>query len=70
MQWKEWKKIERGTSYATLNLRQWGVGIAIPPVSIYWNFGGKWLQKKHAETIKLQLEMGINPGLMIYQPFK
>ena len=24
MQWEEWKKIERGTSYASLNLRQWG----------------------------------------------
>ena len=39
--------------------------------ALYWNFGGKqlhWMWYRNA--LMPQIDAGINPGLMIYQPFK
>lgn len=45
-----------------------GVGTG---VSLYWSFGGKELHYMYVERVLItQVQMGINPGLPVYQPFK
>ena len=40
-------------------------------VSLYWSLGGKKLHYMYVNKVLIpQIEMGINPGLPIYQPFK
>ncbi len=42
-----------------------------PYFSLYWNLGGRQLHWSWYQNVLMpQIEMGINPGLMIYQPFK
>ena len=51
-------------------------GMSFVPVigtgaSLYWSFGGKQLHYKWVNGVLIpQIEMGINPGLPGYQPFK
>ena len=51
-------------------------GMSFVPVigtgaSLYWSFGGKQLHYKWVNGVLIpQIEMGINPGLPVYQPFK
>ena len=51
-----------------------GVG-SVPDIgpffTLYWNLGGRELHWMWYNNVLMsQIEMGINPGLMIYQPFK
>ncbi len=40
-------------------------------ISLYWSFGGKKLHYKWVNGVLMpQMEMGVNPGLPAYQPFK
>ena len=50
-------------------------GMSFVPVigtgASYWSFGGKQLHYKWVNGVLIpQIEMGINPGLPVYQPFK
>ena len=39
--------------------------------SLYWTFRGKQLHYKWVNGVLIpQIEMGINPGLPVYRPFK
>ena len=43
-----------------------GIGI-----SLYWSLGGKKLHYMYVNKVLIpQIQMGINPGLCVYQPFK
>ncbi|HOF16993.1 MAG TPA: RHS repeat-associated core domain-containing protein [Bacteroidales bacterium] len=40
-------------------------------ISLYWSFGGKKLHNMYVNKVLIpQIQMGINPGLPVYQPFK
>ena len=47
------------------------VPVAGTGISLYWSFGGKKLHYMYVNKVLIpQIEMGINPGLPTYQPFK
>ena len=63
-----------GRAKATMELIADGVG-SVPDIgpffTLYWNLGGRELHWMWYNNVLMsQIEMGINPGLMIYQPFK
>lgn len=62
------ERIEYGTDVAigAIGLMPYGA-----PVSAYWSLGGKKLHYMYLNNVLIpQIEMGINPGLPAYQPFK
>ena len=62
-------KIEHG-----LDVFMGGMGfvpVAEIGISLYWSLGGKKLHYMYVNKVLIpQIQMGINPGLCVYQPFK
>lgn len=62
-------KIERGTDLFVDGLSF--IPEIGPFISLYWNIGGKKLHNMYLNKVLIpQIQMGINPGLPEYQPFK